>query len=109
MTLPKDIEVEIEYLPTEHGGRKTPAKTGYRPQFYYDGHDWDGVQTFKEKEWVSPGEKVTAYITFLSPAEHVGKLSPGKAFLVREGNKVVGFGSVVKVIDLESSAEKLSK
>lgn len=109
MTLSRDIEVEIEYLPTEHGGRKTPAKTGYRPQFYYDGHDWDGVQTFKENEWVSPGEKVTAYITFLSPAEHVGKLYPGKAFLVREGNEVVGFGSVVKVIDLESSAEKLSK
>ena len=108
MTLARDIEVEIEYLPTEHGGRSTPVKSGYRPQFYYDGHDWDGVQTFEGIEWVSPGGKVKAFISFLSPAEHVGKLYPGKAFLIREGNRILGYGSVIRVLELEASAKRLS-
>ncbi len=34
---PPDIEAEITFVPTEQGGRKTPAFSGYRPQFYYDG------------------------------------------------------------------------
>ena len=42
---PKDIEAEITFLTSEEGGKKLPVFSGYRPQFYYDGHDWDAVQS----------------------------------------------------------------
>ena len=106
MSLAKDVEVIITFLPTSHGGRQTPAKSGYRPQFYYDGLDHDAIQTFIDKEFVNPGEIVKAYLTFLHPDLHLGNLCPGKAFLIREGNRIVGYGSIVKVLDLEDSARK---
>jgi elongation factor Tu len=100
----RDIEVEITFLPTAHGGRSGPAFSGYRPQFYYAGHDWDAEHEYPDSESVQPGQTVRAYLTFLSPQEHVGKLHPGKAFLIREGNKTVGYGSVLAILNLESSA-----
>lgn len=41
-----EIEVEIRYLTTEEGGRRTGVFSGYRGQFYYGGNDYDGVQFF---------------------------------------------------------------
>jgi len=107
--LPKDVEVEIVFLPTEAGEKKRSALSGYRPQFYYDGHDWDAVQTYPDVEQVNPGDKVRAYLAFLSPDAHVGKLSVGTMFLVREGQTTVGYGRVTQVLELEQSAQRLLK
>src|SRR5215831_12455092 len=100
----RDIEVEIYYLPPEHGGRKTPILSGYRPQFYYRGHDWDGQHEYPDSDQVLPGECVRAYIEFLSPAQHLGNVVEGMPFLLREGNHIVGYGTVLKIIDLPQSA-----
>ncbi len=105
--LPKDIEVEIEFLRHEHGGRGKPAFSGYRPQFFYNGNDWDAVHEYIGAEAVEPGGKVKAYIAFLSPQEHEGEVYPFMPFLVREGNRVVGFGTVIKVLDLPKSAARM--
>jgi elongation factor Tu len=102
----RDIEVEIYYLPPEHGGRQTPAFTGYRPQFYYRGCDWDAQHEYPDSDPVLPGESVRAYIEFFSPAQHLGKVVEGMPFLLREGNRTVGYGSVLKVIDLPESATR---
>ena len=107
MTLARDIKAEIELLATEHGGRSTPAKSGIRPQFYYHGHDWVVALTFINQEWVAPGESVQAYVTFLSPQKHVDKIHPGMPFLVREGSRVVGFGAVKEIVELEASAKRV--
>jgi len=98
---PKDAEAQIAFLSTAEGGRKNPVKTGYRPQFYYDGHNWDAIQTFPDREWVYPGETVIAYIAFLSPEHHRGKLHPGKEFELREGLQIVATGIVTKLVELE--------
>ena len=105
---PNDIEAEITFLTTEEGGRKTPAFFGYRPQFYYDEHDWDAVQEYIGVSEVYPGQTVTAQLAFLSPQCHVGKLHPGKEFLVREGQRVVARGKVTKILNLEESAERIN-
>ncbi|HUI80684.1 MAG TPA: hypothetical protein VLY24_22320 [Bryobacteraceae bacterium] len=104
--LPKDAEAEITFLPTEHGGRNSNLHSDYRGQFYYDGHDWDAIQSYPDLDEVRPGETVKAYLAFASPNEHVGRLQPGKMFLVREGNRVVGYGKITRLIDLEASAER---
>ncbi len=104
MPVPHDIEAEIYFLPPEHGGRSTAAFSDYRPQFYYEGRDWDAPHEYPDVEKVNPGEKVRAFLGFLSPQEHVGRVYPGMAFLVREGNRTVGYGVVKKIVDLEKSA-----
>ena len=102
-----DVEVEICFLRTEEGGRKGPARSGYRPQFYYDGNDWDAVHTYATDDWVQPGETVTGYLDFLSPDEHVAKLFPGMEFLCREGSRVVARGRVLRILNLRVSAERM--
>jgi len=103
---PKDVEAEIFFLSAEAGGRKTPFFSGYRPQFFYDGHDFDAIQYYPDVERVYPGDKVRAYLAFLSPHLHVGNVGVGTMFLVREGFRTVGYGRVTQVLDLEQSARR---
>jgi translation elongation factor EF-Tu-like GTPase len=104
MPIPRDVEVEFEELDTAHGGRTHPLVTGSRPQFYYLGGDWDC-----NVEIISTGNPqsrvgVRAYLAFLSPHKHLGRLHEGSPFLLREGHRTVGFGIVTRVVDLEESA-----
>jgi translation elongation factor EF-Tu-like GTPase len=46
MRIPHDIEATVYFLKTAEGGRVGPAFSDYRPQFYYDGHDWDARQLY---------------------------------------------------------------
>jgi len=108
MNRQRDIEAEVTFLPTAHGGRRGPVFGDYRPQFYYAGHDWDARHEYPDVSQVSPGDTARVYLAFLSPGEHVGKLRPGMAFLVREGSKIVAFGSVTRLLDLEASAARMA-
>ena len=106
MKITRDVEAVITFLPTEHGGRRGPAFSGYRPQFYYAGHDWDAAHEYPDVAQVNPGDTVRVYLAFLSADEHFGMVQPGMPFLIREGQKIVAYGSITKLIDLESSAER---
>jgi translation elongation factor EF-Tu-like GTPase len=108
-TLPMDVEAEITYLTTEEGGRRKPGFNGYRPQFRYDGHDWDAIHTYPDVELVMPGQTATAYLSFISPECHVGRLFPGKKFEICEGARVVGRGRITKIIELEASAKRTGR
>lgn len=105
MPVPKDIEAEIYFLTSEEGGRSKPAFSNYRPQFFYDNHDWDAPHIYPDVEQVNPGDTVRAYLGFLSPKEHLGKIFVGMEFLIREGNRTVGKGKVTKILELEKSAK----
>ena len=99
-----DIEATITFLPTEHGGKKDSAHHyGYRPQFYYDGHDWDAQHNYPDVEVAMPGDTVRALLCFTMPEKHVGKLHVGKPFLIREGKHVVGYGTITAILDLGKS------
>ena len=104
-----DIEADIWFLPTEAGGRHGPAKSGYRPQFFYDNQDWDAQHEFVGVEWVHPGEKVLARLSFFKPDFHLGKVHVGMPFLIREGAKTVAYGVVRAILDLEASAAAVRK
>jgi len=64
------------------------------------------VHEYPDAEWVFPGETTRAYLAFLSPDEHLGKIHPGMYFQVREGTRVIAEGTVTRLVDLESSARK---
>ncbi len=109
MPLAHDIEVELHFLPAGSGGKTNPVASGYRPQFFYRGQDWDAHHTYIERDEVWPGESARAYLTFLSPELHLGHISPGMPFLIREGQKVVAYGRVLSVIDLAASAARVRR
>ncbi len=67
MEYPKDIEVEMKFLTAEEGGWRTPALSGYRPQFYYEGMDMDAVHTYIDTEQVLPGQTVRTCVAFFAP------------------------------------------
>jgi elongation factor Tu len=100
------IEAEITLLPTERGGRSGPAASGYRPQFYYGCDDWDAVQTYLGVDLVWPGETVRAQISFLNPEAHQGRVFEGMPFLIREGNRVVGYGRVTRLLALPGASDE---
>lgn len=106
-----DVKAEITLIPTQENGRRMQTCSGWRPQFHYpeqeEYEDWDTVfLTDDTVEWVYPGQTVAAYLSFPSPQHHVGKLYPGKEFLLREGRRVVAKGRVLEVLALEESAKK---
>jgi translation elongation factor EF-Tu-like GTPase len=104
--LPHDAEAVLTFLPTEHGGRSGAVSSNYRPQFYYDGRDWDAPHTYPDVESVKPGDTVRVVLSFLSPDQHFGKLNVGTPFLIREGQKIVGYGAITKLMELEASAKR---
>src|SRR5689334_1063591 len=65
--LAADAEGDVTFLTTADGGRSGPAFSGYRPQFHYDGHDWDAVNTYPDVAQVNPGDRVRVVFSFLSP------------------------------------------
>ncbi len=101
-----DFIAELRYLTTEEGGRKTPAKSGYRPQikFDFDEMQTSGQQTFINKEFVNPGENVKAKIKILSPDHFANTLTEGIEFEFREGATIIGKGKIEYIVN-----EKLEK
>ncbi|HTQ03842.1 MAG TPA: hypothetical protein VMI54_08285 [Polyangiaceae bacterium] len=100
----RDIEVFLQFVPTSEGGRSTPVWTGYRAQVHYANGDWDAMHEYPDDERVLPGQRVRAFLHFLSPAEHLGKVVPGLDFEIREGSRVVAHGRVERLVDLRESA-----
>ena len=103
--LPRDVEVEVTFLPTEHGGFTAPIGSGSRPQFYCAGADWIAQLAFIDGDVVRPGQTARAYVTFAHPDELLSTLKAGSPFLLRAGQRVVAYGRVLRVIDLDESAK----
>lgn len=96
-----DFIAALTYNTTEHGGRKTPAKTGYRPQlkFDFDEMQTSGQQTFIDRELVFPGDTVEAEIKILSVDHFANKLTEKMEFEFREGATVIGTGIIKHIIN----------
>jgi translation elongation factor EF-Tu-like GTPase len=106
-SFPPDIEAEVAFVPTDQGGRSTPAFSGYRPQFCYEGGDWDADQEYPDVDKVVPGQTVRAFLRFSRPEIHSGRLHQGMEFQVREGARVVAHGRITKILYLEESAKRV--
>ena len=104
MTLQKDIEAEIYFLTTEEGGKTKPAFNDFSLEFSYNNQNWVARHTYPDVAQVNPGDTVRTYLQFLSPKEHLGKVTIGMKFEVREGIRTVGKGIVTNILELEQSA-----
>ena len=98
-----NIVAEIYYLTSEEGGRETPCTNGYRPQFKISEMEiqTSASQQFIEKEWVKPGETVTAEITLLEPLMFKEFLHQGTEFELKEGAITVARGKILEILSLD--------
>jgi elongation factor Tu len=97
-----DFIAKLSYKKAEEGGRKTPVFVeGYRPQvkFPFSEMQTSGQQKFVDKEIVYPGDCVTAEITILSPNFFENQLSEGMEFEFREGSRIIGTGTILKILN----------
>jgi len=96
-----DFIASLRYRTTEEDGRKTPAKSGYRPQvkFEFDDKQSFGLQVFIGRELVYPGDSVEAEITLLSIDHLENKLVKGMTFEFLEGTRVIGSGKIKHIMN----------
>jgi hypothetical protein len=96
-----DFIAILTYKTAEQGGRKTAAKTGYRPQVKFDFEEMQtsGQQTFIDRELVFPGDTVEAEIKILSVDHFANKLTEKMMFEFREGATVIGTGIIKHIIN----------
>lgn len=104
-----DFVATLQYKTMEDGGRKTPAKSGYRPtiKFPFSEMQTSGQQTFIDREFVMPGEYVGAEIKLTGVEHFAGSLYEGLTFDFREGDRIIGTGVITKVVNeqLKSKAD----
>ena len=102
-----DIEAEVRFLTTLEGGRNSAVKSGYRPDHNMGGTDMlNGAQHyFPDREWVQLGETIRSLMIFTVPEYQFGKLTEGLEFTIQEGNKIVGKGHVVSILNAAMRAE----
>ncbi|QSW38037.1 elongation factor Tu [Candidatus Vidania fulgoroideae] len=86
----------IYVLKKEEGGRHTPFFNNYKPQFYFRTTDVTGSINFKNsKDMAIPGDSVEVTVNLISPIAIEEKLR----FAIREGNKTIGAGIVLKLLN----------
>ena len=87
---------EVYVLKKDEGGRHTPFKNHYRPQFFIRTLDITGEITLPEGvEMVMPGDNVTITVELIYPVA----LNEGLRFAIREGGRTVGAGQVTKILE----------
>jgi translation elongation factor Tu len=90
------FKAQVYVLTKEEGGRHTPFKNEYRPQFYFRTTDVTGVIELPEgTEMVMPGDNVEMTVELIHPIA----IEDGTKFSIREGGRTVGAGNVTKVIE----------
>ncbi len=90
------FKAEVYILKKEEGGRHTPFRNHYRPQFYIRTLDVTGEISLPEgQEIVMPGDNVTISVELIYPVA----CNVGLRFAIREGGRTVGAGQITELID----------
>lgn len=92
----KKFQAEVLVLTKEEGGRHTPFKNNYRPQFYFRTTDVTGtIHLPQGVEMVMPGDNVNLEVELVYPVA----MEEGLRFAIREGGRTIGAGVVTKILD----------
>jgi len=89
-----EFKAEVYILSKEEGGRHTPFKNKYRPQFYMRTTDVTGEITLPEGvDVVMPGDNLTINVKLINAVA----MDKGLRFAIREGGRTVGAGQVTEI------------
>ena len=87
---------EVYVLSKEEGGRHTPFRNKYRPQFYFRTTDVTGEILLPDgMEMVMPGDHVTIEVNLIAEIA----MDKGLRFAIREGGRTVGSGQVIELLE----------
>ncbi len=90
------FKAKVYILEKDEGGRHTPFRDGYRPQFYMRTTDVTGDVTLPgDIDMVMPGDDVNFEVELMVPVA----LEENQKFAIREGGKTVGAGVVSEIIE----------
>jgi translation elongation factor EF-Tu-like GTPase len=104
-----DIEGEFHILPTNLGGRRGPAFSGYRPAHkVHDNYLTSAQHEYVGVTQIAPGETAHAKVWFITPDIYPHCLWSGRVIDVQEGSRVVGRLTVTKILNktLEGTPER---
>ena len=91
-----DVEALFEF----NGAKKHEIASGYRPaHLIKDGYLTTGVHKYHGAETVAPDGKATGTITFITPEVYPNCLWIGKKMNIQEGNRIVGYATVLKIFN----------
>jgi elongation factor Tu len=88
----------LHLLSAAEGGRRTPVRSGYSPQFYVRTTDVSGALSLDDAGGPTealPGETVQVTVALGKPVA----LDAGQTFAIREGGRTVGAGTVSALLD----------
>ena len=92
----KEFKAAIYVLKKDEGGRHTPFKNHYRPQFFIRTLDITGeIELPAGVEVVMPGDNVEIKVELIYPVA----LNKGLRFAIREGGRTVGSGQITDLLD----------
>jgi len=95
VTQHQKFKAQMYVLKKEEGGRHTPFVDGYRPQLFTRTGDITATFQLPDGKMVMPGEDSTFDIELISPLA----MEEGQRFTVREGNKTVGTGVILDIVE----------
>jgi len=95
ITAHRRFSAAVHALTTAEGGRHTPFRDNYRPQFYFRTTDVPGSIGLGDVAEVRPGDTVDVEVSLGTAIA----MSAGLDFTVREGGRTVAVGSVTALLD----------
>lgn len=93
---PPDVETIFRFI----GARTRPYADGYRPAHRVtDDYLTTGVHHYNGTKLVLPDGTAEGTITFLTPEAYPHCLWTGKTITVQEGDRIVGYATITKVLN----------
>jgi len=93
---PADIEVVFQF----NGNRRFPTQDGYRPaHLILPGYLTTGVHHYFDVDYAIPNESIRGTITFIQPDDYPETMYIGKTIPIQEGERLVGYATVTKVLN----------
>lgn len=91
-----DVEVLFEFI----GTRKHPAADGYRPHHLVTrNYLTTGVHHYYDLQTVPPNGTAKGTITFITPEAYPHCLWKGKKITIQEGERIVGYATILEVFN----------
>ncbi len=104
-----DFMAFVSMVSKDSGGRQSKIYSGFRPQLYIDSDDCD-VELILATDSLDPGASGIVYGRFFNPDRNLHKLAVGKAILLREGARTIGYGTLVwrRVAETDHNREPIA-
>ncbi|MCB0541646.1 MAG: elongation factor Tu, partial [Bacteroidetes bacterium] len=92
----RKFTAQVYVLSKNEGGRHTPFKDSYTPQFFFGTTNVTGTVFLPDgKNVIMPGDNTELKVELLAPVV----MENGACFSIREGGRTVGAGQVMAIVD----------